>query len=75
MNIGLIAYKLWSAERRVYGAKDSRYLTKVAVTVIESGALYSAFLVSLLVTYVKNDWSLYVPFFLVRMIYFRLCLH
>lgn len=69
---GLIAFKLWSVERRVYGSKDNRYLTKVAITIIESGALYSAFLISLLVTYVNNEWSLYVPFFLVSDIYYRM---
>lgn len=48
--------------------KKNRYLTKVAVTIVESGALYSVFLVVLLATYLKGDWSLYVPFFMVRYI-------
>lgn len=62
----LVAYKLWSVERQLYRVKKDRYLTKVAVTIVESGALYSAFLVVLLATYLKGDWSLFIPFFLVR---------
>lgn len=66
LTLVLVAYKLWSVERQLYRVKKNRYLTKVAVTIIESGALYSAFLVVLLATYLKGDWSLYIPFFLVR---------
>ena len=60
-----IALRLWLVERRVARIKNDRHLTRTAVILIESGAIYSIFLISLLVTYIIGDFSLYVPFFLV----------
>ena len=45
--------------------KNDRNLTRTAMILVESGAIYSIFLISLLVTFIIGDFSVYVPFFLV----------
>ncbi|KAL5530981.1 hypothetical protein ACEPAG_3857 [Sanghuangporus baumii] len=55
----LIALRIWWIGHRSSMSFTSRNLSPVLAIIIESGAVYSATLITLIVTYTINDWSHY----------------
>lgn len=54
----MIVWKVWniySSSNRFLGSEASAKTKRVLVTILESGAIYSASLIVLLVTYVTNN--------------------
>lgn len=59
----MIAYRIWKMERQMSeGAYRSRNLSAVLVSIIESGAIYSAWLIILIATFATNSLA-YYPIF------------
>ena len=56
-------------ERRAHYIKVDRRLTQTAKILVESGALHTAIMTTMLITYVIGDVSLYVVFFMVRYLF------
>ncbi|KAH8111796.1 hypothetical protein DFH11DRAFT_578183 [Phellopilus nigrolimitatus] len=56
----LIAFKIWWTERQLAGLVFRNSLSPVIAIVIESGALYSASLISLMTTYASGSWACYI---------------
>ena len=56
----LIALRIWLTERRASAVFRSRSLTPVAVIIIESGAIYSVALLTVLVLFLTNSWAQYI---------------
>ena len=56
----LLAYKIWRIESQSSAIFKTRSLSPVLTIVVESGAIYSAFLVVLIGTYESKSWSHYL---------------
>ncbi|KAH8111780.1 hypothetical protein DFH11DRAFT_1611931 [Phellopilus nigrolimitatus] len=56
----LLAFKLWWTERQLAGFETSNRLLPVMAIIIESGALYSACLISLMASYATESWAGYI---------------
>lgn len=56
----LIAYRIWRIEQQTLIVFKSRRLSPVVAIIIESGAIYSVFLIILIATYVPKSWSQYI---------------
>ena len=55
----LIASRIWHIERRTRLFINGRSLSPTIVIIVESGAIYSATLISLLTTYLSGSWGQY----------------
>ena len=53
----LIAARIWWIDHKTAGLLRSRTLKPVANIIIESGALYSASLLILLITFLEKSWA------------------
>ena len=58
--IALIAYKIWSIQRRLNDAVDHREGSAAIPIIIESSAIYSLALVSLTGLYATASWAQYI---------------
>ncbi|KAJ6495811.1 hypothetical protein C8R47DRAFT_1042987 [Mycena vitilis] len=56
---GLVAYRLWSINHQIAEFVNNRF-TPIILLVIESGAIYSATLMTLLILYKTKSWFQYV---------------
>jgi len=63
--VALILYRIWSVDRAT-GKYCEGENTLRPVLVVESGAIYSAFLVALLATFVSRSWAEYIVLDAVR---------
>lgn len=66
LDLGLLAYKIWTSIRRTEKWKVAGNLTPVLFVVIESGAIYSATIIAALVTFVLQNAAVYVILDMVR---------
>ena len=53
----LIAARIWWVDHKTAGLLQSRTLKPIANIIIESGALYSASLLILLIMFLKKSWA------------------
>lgn len=58
--LALLAYKIWTVNRRVSSFKSDNLLGPVLHVIIESGAIYSATITAALITFVIGSPGVYV---------------
>jgi len=56
----LIALKIWLTERQTSAVFRSRSALSVAIMIVESGAIYSIALVTVLALFLANSWAQYI---------------
>lgn len=56
----LIALKIWLTERQTSAVFRSRSALSVAIIVVESGAIYSIALLTVLALFLANSWAQYI---------------
>ena len=59
----LIAFKIWRTQRALPQSLRSRSLAVISCTLLESGAIYSATMVALIITYLIQTNVQYILFF------------
>ncbi|KIJ34295.1 hypothetical protein M422DRAFT_782921 [Sphaerobolus stellatus SS14] len=57
---GLVAYRIWSINRQTAKLSSGHSMRPIMILVIESGAIYSATLLTLLILYKADSWFQYV---------------